>query len=734
MKKLILLITSILLINSLGLIFTTLQTKANNQIIYVDDDNVTGPWDGTQEHPYQNITSALTYASSEDTIFIYKGTYYEQILITKPITLQGENKHGTIIDGNLTGDVIKITASNIKITECTIQNSSSTSSGINIASISNINISHTILKNNNIGIYLYASTNCTITNNEILNNNIGMRISGSQTNTLTNNNISTNTNMGIYISDSNNITTQNNTITNNQDFGISLIASTQNTITNNNISTNAKYGIYLFQSHNNILTNNNISSNNDFGIWFSQSTYNTIMENNILNNERFGVYLTNSTNNTITKNNIQKNNQIGIKFDYSDNNTIHKNSIQENLIRGTILYYSNNNTFLHNNFLKNKEALTNINSTNFFDNGFEGNYWSDYNGTDENQDGIGDTPYIIDENNQDSHPLMGQFSEFTIPYKEKMHIVQIISNSTITQLKFNETIRMLTFNATNPNNMSGFCRILTPEQLINWPQIVLIDNQEINATPLLSNTTHTLLYFTYKNTTQEIEILSEPFHELLTKLNTLQENYNNLNSIYQQLLAEYNTLNQTYYQLLMNHTELLTNYNMLNQTYQQTLANYTNLLAEYDTLKQTYQELKTNYTQLENDYNTIQTNYNTLLNEYNSLNSTYNKLATEYANIQTILQYISLAATAITLITSSLAIKNHKKFKEQKKLAEQYKIELEQISLLHTARSQFEADVERRTKKIEKFEQKYGVTVKPRNTLEDIITGLELKKKKEEKE
>ena len=82
------------------------------------------------------------------------------------------------------------------------------------------------------------------------------------------------------------------------------------------------------------------------------------------------------------------------------------------------------NIIYHNNFFDNEKQVflpfPYKTKANYWDNEYEGNYWDDYTGTDENHDGIGDTPYVIDLSNQDNFPLMNPYiiSEFSsiIPF------------------------------------------------------------------------------------------------------------------------------------------------------------------------------------------------------------------------------------------------------------------------------------------------------------------------------
>ncbi|KAA0011596.1 MAG: hypothetical protein FE041_04135, partial [Thermoplasmata archaeon] len=94
---------------------------------------------GSSPSNYTSIQSAINDANDGDTIFVYSGVYYENVVINKSITLIGENKETTIIDGSNSGDVVNITANGVTIEGFTIRNSR-WHAGIKICYANNVNI------------------------------------------------------------------------------------------------------------------------------------------------------------------------------------------------------------------------------------------------------------------------------------------------------------------------------------------------------------------------------------------------------------------------------------------------------------------------------------------------------------------------------------------------------------------------------------------------------------------
>jgi parallel beta-helix repeat protein len=152
------------------------------------------------------------------------------------------------------------------------------------------------------------------------------------------------------------------------------------------------------------------------GVDLGNKTVNGVTIKNLnIENFSIGMYIW-TQNNTIMGNAVSKN-IVGILISGS-NVTIAKNYISDNL-RGIFMGFNtgvtpNDILLFQNAFEKNNIQLNGCQCKTYnasepphnWDNGKEGNYWSDYNGTDANHDGIGDIPYTIDILNRDRVPLM----------------------------------------------------------------------------------------------------------------------------------------------------------------------------------------------------------------------------------------------------------------------------------------------------------------------------------------
>jgi parallel beta-helix repeat protein len=274
------------------------------------------------------------------------------------------------------------------------------------------------------GVDISNRTNITIRNMDINQFGTGILVNEASKNTLRENKIFTYQAFRLINADNNNIV--GNTAIN-RGYGI-VGTGSYNQITDNNFSrhlTDSSYsmGISLESSNNNTLSRNNIS--HGIGINLADCHSNTISNNTLIGNGAElgsrGVLLTRSSNNLLFGNIIKEKTSVdsaAIHFSLeSFNNIIFENTFEKNRCAIAFCYYSveeerpekvHNNTLYRNFFLNNVNNVRIAKGTpvNYWDKNHQGNFWGDYSGADNNGDGIGDAPYIIDENNRDNYPLI----------------------------------------------------------------------------------------------------------------------------------------------------------------------------------------------------------------------------------------------------------------------------------------------------------------------------------------
>jgi len=224
---------------------------------------------------------------------------------------------------------------------------------------------------------------------------------------------------GIWLSRKSNVTIKNMSIRAFY-YGIWLYNSSRNNIFRINATDNFHGIVFESSSYDNVTASS--ISNNDLGVFLLSSSNDIISENDVSGNAD-GIFLEHSQDNIFWGNNATSNKDYGIYLWNSDKNVFCGNSVEDNNYGLLLTLGSSENYIYHNNFINNTfqvhdqsiESQSMSPSMNIWENDYRGNYWSDYNGTDHDNNGIGDTQYTIDKNNNDRYPLMSPASGQFIP-------------------------------------------------------------------------------------------------------------------------------------------------------------------------------------------------------------------------------------------------------------------------------------------------------------------------------
>jgi nitrous oxidase accessory protein len=331
---------------------------------------------------FQSVKEAIATARAGDTVQVYAGTYVGDLTLAKQITLEGLGH--PVLRGSGQGSVLVVLADGCTIKGFVVEHCGADlqreDSGILLKS-SNNRIEENELHDILYGIYLYHSHGNALRRNTIRGRSeleIGER------------------GAGLHLWNSPDNTIEDNVIFGARD-GMYIQSCNGNQIRRNRVF-NLRYGLhYMFSDHN--IFEDNLFSNNVAGAAIMYSNHIEFRRNAFIHNRGFSSFgiLFQECSELLAEDNFFIDNATGIFMEALRKTTFRHNVIAENDVAMQMFSSSDENVFTENNFVENLSPMQLIGkstTTKWSQNG-RGNFWSDYDGYDMNEDGTGDVPHRV---------------------------------------------------------------------------------------------------------------------------------------------------------------------------------------------------------------------------------------------------------------------------------------------------------------------------------------------------
>lgn len=327
--------------------------------------------------PGASIQQAIEGAEAGDVIVVTAGRYTERLRIAKPLTLRGEGRPQ--LRGGLTGDTIRVTASDVTIEGLLVMDSGDS------------------LKAQNAGIYLQPGAHRATVRDCELHYNL----------------------FGLWIEKADDVRIERNLITGKRDYrsaqrgnGIQLYNSQRARVIGNRISFvrdaiyvdvshdaefranrlhHSRYGTHYMNSYRNLWQGND-SWHNRGGLALMEVRDQQVRDNRAWDNSDHGIMLR-TIQDAVVEDNVVARNARGFFVYDAEYNTLRDNLVIDNHTGVHLWAGSTRNVVDGNDFIGNREQVRYVGARDEAWGGERGNHWSNYVGWDRDGDGRGDLPY-----------------------------------------------------------------------------------------------------------------------------------------------------------------------------------------------------------------------------------------------------------------------------------------------------------------------------------------------------